>query len=528
MIQWLAAIAVGLALAAFSYGRPSNAVLGLAFALRTLSVTLVGALALNAPTGPLRRAAPWVALDASASWRAAAGADLWRAARASADSLMDSGADSLVLFGDSLRSGDAPGLPSDGASNVGALVDAARAGGRPMLIVTDGRLDNVQRLAELPAGSAVLVMTASAPADAGVAALDAPTFLLGGDTIEVRALVRAGASGSAAVALSVQLGAQSLANAALPALEPFAEHDARLRIVVPAVDGRFDLRAVLSAGDAVAMNDTAAVAVEVSGSAAAVLVSTSPDQDARFALAVLRGTRRGAIRGYWRVAPGQWRSDDGLRPVDESVVRRAIGEAALVVLHGDTAYFGAPLARTRGALVLLAGPAEGEEFYATAAGDSPLRAAIAELPWDSLPPLRVSPTSAGTGFNALLTHRARRVEERPAVVLRDGVRRVALVPASGFWRWRTRGGRAADAYDALWGSIFDWVGAARRTEGSAAAGARTATEWVPRAPTVVSGPVGTGSALDLTPRSRELWWLAVLAVFALCVEWILRRRIGWR
>ena len=531
MILWLVALGAGLVLAALSYGRPREGALGLAYSLRTLAATLVAALALNAPTGPTRRAAPWVALDVSASWRTTGSDSSWRAAVAAADSAMDAGADSLVLFGDSLRGGVVPDAPLDGTSAVGTLVNAARASGRPILIVTDGRLDDAERLSELPEGSALMVVSTGARADAGIATLESPESVLGGDTVEVRTLVRSGGTGSAATHLRLFLGQRSLASAPVPALESYGEHEARMRVVIPAGDGRFDLRAILAAGDALAMNDTAALAVEVSGSAAAVLVSTAPDQDARFALAVLRGTRRGAIRGYYRVAPGQWRSDDALRPVDEAVVRRALAEAALVVLHGDTSYFGPPLARTRGALVLLAGPDGGEEHYATAAGDSPLRAALAELPWDLLPPLRVSATrsGAGGGHAALLTHRARRVEERPAVLLREGPRRVVLVPAADFWRWRTRGGRAADAYDALWGSIFDWVGAVRRAEdGAAFSGARIAREWVPRAPTVASGPVGTGIALDLTPRSRDLWWLAVLAVAALCVEWMLRRRIGWR
>jgi hypothetical protein len=38
---------------------------------------------------------------------------------------------------------------------------------------------------------------------------------------------------------------------------------------------------------------------------------------------------------------------------------------------------------------------------------------------------------------------------------------VAIVAASGLWRWRFRGGVASDAFTALWGSIFDWLAAER-------------------------------------------------------------------
>ncbi len=43
----------------------------------------------------------------------------------------------------------------------------------------------------------------------------------------------------------------------------------------------------------------------------------------------------------------------------------------------------------------------------------------------------------------------------------DEPRRVAIIAASGLWRWRFRGGVASDAFTALWGSIFDWLAAER-------------------------------------------------------------------
>jgi len=268
--------------------------------------------------------------------------------------------------------------------------------------------------------------------------------------------------------------------------------------------------------------------VRVSGTASVALVSTSPDQDARYALAVLRRTQRGAVRAYWRVAPGQWREGDALHPVTEGQVSRAVEQASLVVLHGDTAYFGPPRSRARGGLVLMT-PADGsDEHYATGAGDSPLRAALGELPWEDLPPLRAGlPPRAGS-FPALLAMRARRTDERAVVSLSDGAARTVVVSASGFWRWRTRGGRTADAFDAVWGSIFDWVVAAERARDGTMPGARVATELVPRAAAVASGPVGTGPARDLAPRARGAWWLAALALLSLCVEWMLRKRLGWR
>jgi hypothetical protein len=114
------------------------------------------------------------------------------------------------------------------------------------------------------------------------------------------------------------------------------------------------------------------------------------------------------------------------------------------------------------------------------------------------------------------------------VRLFDGPRRIALVPAAGFGRWRLRGGRPADAFDALWGSVLDWVGAdtLRGPMGPGATAGRA--ELVPRRPSVADGAIGTGRSVAAAPRAGTAWWLALIAVVALCAEWIWRRRVGLR
>jgi hypothetical protein len=326
----------------------------------------------------------------------------------------------------------------------------------------------------------------------------------------------------------VTLGGRPFAAASLGALAPFEERTVSVRAVVPALEGEQGLEVALAPGDPVAGNDTATVPVNIAGVASVALVSTSPDQDARFAHAVLRATQRGAVRAYWRVAPGQWREGEALRPVSEATVRRALAQSSLAVLHGDTAYFGAPRARSEGALVLMPTPSGPDEYYATSAGDSPVRAALAELPWDDLPPLRAGQPPRNRGLRALVARRARRGEERAVVTLEEGARKTAVVTAAGFWRWRTRGGRSADAFNAVWGSIFDWVAAAPDTRADGADAPRVARELLPRAASVASGLVGSAPARDLTPRVRGAWWLAALALLALCGEWVMRRRFGWR
>ncbi|MBX3133238.1 MAG: nucleotidyltransferase domain-containing protein [Gemmatimonadaceae bacterium] len=526
MLSWALALALGALLAGLTYGlrRPR---LPLA-ALRALAAILLLALLFDAPLAARRPLAPWVALDVSASWAPALDASPWQQARAIADSLRRSGADSLLLFGSALRGGATPDSPTDSTSRIGPLVEQMRAFGRPVLIVTDAQLDDPERLADLPIGSALIRPPAHNAADLAVAALAAPASVLVGDTLELRVTLRAGAVASAAARrLSVTLGGRVLHEVAINPLEPYGERELLLRGALPPGEGSLALTAALSAGDGQPANDTLSRPLAVVGTASVALISTAPDQDARFAFAVLRQTQRGALRAYWRVAPGQWREGEALRPVPEEAVRRAFATASLVLLHGDTSYFGQPISRTRGPLVLLPQVDGSDEYYATGAGDSPLRAALADLPWDALPPLRVG-TSARGGIPTLLARRARRGEERAIVTLYDARPRRAVVTAAGTWRWKSRGGSSAEGFDALWGSIFDWVAAPTSAPESAASASALQRELLPRAPNAAAGPVGSSPARDTAPRARGAWWLAALALLALSAEWMLRRRMGWR
>jgi hypothetical protein len=219
---------------------------------------------------------------------------------------------------------------------------------------------------------------------------------------------------------------------------------------------------IATAGDAEPRNDTLALGVDLSRAASAVFVSTSPDFDARYALSVLRGALAVPTRGYFRVAPGAWRVDGSLAPVTEADVRRAFREAPVAILHGDTAVFGPPRSASLGPLALIAPPVGDQgEWYAAAAPPSPFAAALGGLPFDSLAPISVSATPPGGQWRALEARRGREDDRRAVVAGSDTPRRVVIVAASGLWRWRFRGGASADAFTAVWGSIFDWLAAER-------------------------------------------------------------------
>lgn len=463
MLTWVLAAVAGLAIAVLLYGwRASREVprrIGLV-SLRGAAMALVLALVLDAPAGARRAPGPLVALDVSASWLRGGDTALWRRARAA---VRAAGADSLLLFGDSVRSGRIPARPSDERTLARSLGERALGAGRPLVLVTDGELDDPDALPAFPAGSRIEVLAHRPARDLAIAALDAPRSAVSGDTVELRITLRVGDLPVPAGTLRVGAGGRPLATVPIPALPARAERLQAVRVPLAVPPGATSLTAVATVdGDAERRNDTLTVSLDVSRAAGAVLVSTSPDLDARFVLPVLRGAVALPTRAYFRVAPGAWREDGSLAPVSEEVVRGALREAPLAILHGDTSYFGPPRRAATGSLVLIAPPTDSTgEWYPVSAPPSPIAAAIAGIPWDSLPPLGVAGHPPAGDWEGLTVARARRFDRRPAIVGTATGRRVVVVGATGLWRWAFRGGVSADAFATLWGSIFDWLSAER-------------------------------------------------------------------
>ncbi len=599
MTAWIIALLAGVLAAGVQYGRRATAPQTLPLAaLRTLAATLIVALLLGAPAGPASSVAPDIALDGSESWMRGGDAAAWRAARDSAERL----GGVVRRFGDSLRLDPSRQPPIDHASRVRDVVDAATGSGRPVVIVTDGEVDEPETLAGLPRGSRVVVVPRRERPDAAVAALDAPRALLAGDTVTARLTIAAGAAGSGAGRVELRLDEAVLDTVALPPMTAFAERVVMLRGVAGGTARGALLRGIVrTAGDGEPRNDTLALGVDVTRAPAAVLVSTAPDYDVREAVGALRGVTSLPTRAFYRVAPGMWRTDGTLSAVDERTVREAVRDAPMAVLHGDTAVFGPPRAATRGSLLLFAPPATDDgEWFASAAPASPIAAAIGVIPFDSLPPLAVSAVLPRADWQGLVARRGGAGEDRRPVLMGwDSPRRIAVLGASGFWRWRFRGGVKSDAYAAVFGALYDWLAAGRtdrravvpagepmragmplrwrrgapadstatavivRTDataqrrtltirfpdgavvaetaplpagiyevttagGSSVLAVNQSRELLPRRATVRSGAVGGEPAVGDAPALRDMGWIYLLAVLALCAEWLLRRRAGLR
>jgi hypothetical protein len=86
---------------------------------------------------------------------------------------------------------------------------------------------------------------------------------------------------------------------------------------------------------------------------------------------------------------------------------------------------------------------------------------VSGIAWDSLAPITAAREEPKGGIRALEARRGRGGERRAIVMLTESPKRVAVVAGSGLWRWRFRGGVSADAFTAVWGSVFDWLATER-------------------------------------------------------------------
>ncbi len=460
---WGLALGAGLLVSWIAY--PSGALSRLRpllMALRVVAVVVVMALLLDLPIGVARPPAPLVALDASGSWQRSADQGAWRVAGDSARAASVTATD-LVLFGDSVRSVTIPAAPTDLASQVAPVVQRAAADGRRLVVVTDGAIDDADALAQALPGSRLIVVPTTAKADRAVADISAPAEGRVGDTVRVQARIVAGGAVPAPATLRWMLDGAVLGESPVGALAASGEEVVEGRLVIPAGDSVAVLRAVLAAGsDGEARNDTLAVAFRRGVRQRVVIISSAPDADVRDVAAALRSNVALPTDVFFRVAPLRWVRDNDFTPIDESAVRAAVRGATLAVLHGDTTVLGAPSAlNTRALLLLSPASPDAPELMVRPAPSSPLQAGLAGIVVESLPPLRAAVPARGAVVALNAAPGGAPTGATAVIAATDGEVRRVVVSASGYGRWRARGGVSEAAFQALIGSSTDWLLGAR-------------------------------------------------------------------
>jgi hypothetical protein len=438
---------------------------------------------------------PLVLLDASLSLAAAGGQ--WGAARESALARGE-----VRLVGDAGPRADT--APTRGASRLGPALRAAAASDRPLVVVSDGEIEDAGDLdPAVLRRAAVVVLPRSPVADAALTELEAPERATIGDTLDfaVEVTVHAGPGGDLpadSVALEVTTGGRTLHRRPLGAL---AAGRRRVDFRLPAAAlgaGVHAVRVALVPADAEPRNDARLRLVTVSATPGAVLLARPGDWDARFLSRTLRDVADIPTRGFVHLGPRGWRRMEDLRPATDAEVARAAAAADLLVLKGRTGGYAAG-SRARGILRWPSGEegaaALAGDWYVGAADPSPIGGALA-VPLESLPPLArlVDEAPPAGGWSAATAQAGRRGTPRPVVTGRfDGRRREVQVRADGLWRWAFRGGLAEQAYRSLVAAAASWLLAA---PDSAAGLARPVRAVVPRGHPVRFAWTGDSTASD--------------------------------
>jgi hypothetical protein len=437
--------------------------------LRGTAGTLLALLLLDltcARTGPGSR--PLVLLDGSLSMDAAGGRG-------------DEARDSAARWGEVRRFGIDPtgpdSAPGYGRSVLRTALIAAAAQDRPVIVVTDGAIEDRGELPpDLLARATVRLFPRAAIADAAVLRVDAPSTITLGDTLRLEVLV-GGAGGISPKGALDLLGPTGRVIATRPLSLTDGELRSSLAVGTGALGAGDHLLGVRirAPGDAEPHDDLRQILVRVTALPGAVLLAAPPDWDARQLYATLRDVAALPVKGFVRLGPAGWRAMDGLRHVTSDDVARATRGASLVVLKGAPDALPSGV-HPRGLWRWPSGEGgetsiEGDWYAVTGQGLSPLAGAFTGVAVESLPPLaRLTPIEPDpNGWTGFTAQQGRRGPPRPVIVGRDSAGiRVLTVAADGLWRWAFRPGSGEEAYRQVIAAAVDWsLGGADSTTGGA-------------------------------------------------------------
>ncbi|HEY7615150.1 MAG TPA: hypothetical protein VH764_19300 [Gemmatimonadales bacterium] len=568
---------------------------------RAVAWSALGMLLLNVSCPSAgNHARPLVLLDGSLSMGAPGGR--WVEARDAARKVGE-----VRLFGDEMILPDT--LPTRGRSLLGPALTAAAASDRPVVVMTDGEIEDAADLSPEQLERVSITLFPRTPrGDVAMVGLSGPSRVTAGDSIVLDVDIRS-IAGAPAESIRVEVGTSSehLAGRSIRLSQGAA---AKVPLAVPSSavgPGVHVLRVSIAPGaDSEPRTDARLHLVTVARTPGVLLLAAPGDWDSRFLYRTLRDVAQLPVRGFVRLEGNRWRSMEDLAPVSLERVRQAARGADLLILKGDPG----AIAEGTGARGIWRWPS-GERGAAPVAGDwylsaaevSPIAGAFLGLPVDSFPPAtQLVPMQPAAGdWVGLTAQLGRRGAERPAMTGRQQGRvRSVTVGADGLWRWVFRGGSSEQSYRTWVASTASWLlGGADTVRGVAAPvrpvvqnGRPVVFEWTgsgPAVPTPVvwttegsGGPTrtdtlrfdGAGRApvrlppgeyryrlgeggggvvaveqysdellprpLTLTARTagaarpqhrtaaRDWLWLFGLAIVALSVEWLARRRLGLR
>jgi hypothetical protein len=451
---------------------------------------------------------PLVLLDASISMGAAGGR--WAEAR-----------DSAARWGDVRRFGDERGpedtLPSRGRSLLAPALTAASASDRPVVVVTDGEIDDAGDLPpDLLARATVRLFPRAARPDLALVSLGGPARVTAGDSIPLEVEVEAtGGAARDSVTVEATLGGKRLGVRTLR----LKGGSARGRLVLSSSaigPGEHVLHVgLVGADDAEPRTDTRLHIVTVAPTPGVVLLAEPADWDSRFLYRTLREVAQLPVRGFVRIDPDRWRSMADLSVAPNETVRQAARRADLLIQMGRVGTL-TEGATARGVWSWPGGSdssAMAGDWYLAPVAASPVSAAFLGQPVDSFPPaIQLTPFQPEPGdWVALTAQLGRRGAQRPAVFGRQAGRvRTTVVAVDGLWRWAFRGGSSEQTYRTWVAATTSWLlGGADSSRGSArpvrpvvSSGRPVMFEWTGPGPPIALGVTWSGDGAPAADTLR--------------------------
>ena len=389
------------------------------------------------------RARPLVLMDNSVSMHATGGS-------------ADSAATVAANLGEVTRFAEvAPGEPG-GSTNLGATLAAAVAAGRPLVILTDGEVQDVDAIpADLLAQADVRVLPRRHGDNVAITDVRMPTRLAAGDTLRFEIDVRVQGDAPDSVRVELRDSSRVIAVASAPVESGRSAVTLRGAALLPAVlEGeRFIEILRVGASDSEQMDDRRWRRLLLAPSPGIVVVAATPDWDARALLATLAQVTAAPVRGYVQMQRGRWYRMDNLQPVAEQVVERAAAGADLLAVRGDTTRW----LTLGGSRILWPEGRVTADWYLASGGPSPVSAALIGVDPDSLPPLPAVSEVPGGEWVGLVARRSRRGAEIPVMVGREAGSRTVVIGASGFHAWSMQGGTPEQVWRTSLGQAVEWL-----------------------------------------------------------------------
>lgn len=355
-------------------------------------------------------------------------------------------------------------MPSAGRSRLSGALAAARAGGRPVIVISDGEIEDAGELVPeaLQAAELRVLPRRSVPGVA-LTRVEGITRLTPSDSLRIEIEARSwGGAPAGRLELEAREGSRLWLRGST-VLDPGGRATALLRGPLPAVAAGAHVLTVRIATpvDSEPRDEVRLLVVTVVPTPGIVLLASPPTWESKFLLETLRSTAAVPVRGYLETERGVWRRAGELRPAPGAEVSEAARKADLLVTLGQGIEPArATRARGRWSWPGAAGPGLTGDWYVTAPGATPVSGAFTGLAVDSFPPgTAIAELPAGPrDWIGLTAQAGRRGSMRPVLVGRDSARiRNLTTGIEGLWRWAFRGGSSEQGYRALVAASVSWL-----------------------------------------------------------------------